>query len=168
MGREYTAMSALAGTDVPVPATYALCADPDVLGAPFYVMERVDGHRLPRADELDALGAERDRRIADALVEVLAALHAVDPEAVGLGELRPARGFPRAPGPPLGQAAEGRRPRAARTSTSCTARLAERSRREPRPVGIVHGDYRLDNCLVGAATGSARSSTGRWPRSATP
>ena len=49
MGREYTAMSALASTDVPVPRTYAHCADPDVLGAPFYVMERIDGI-IPRRD----------------------------------------------------------------------------------------------------------------------
>ncbi len=48
MGREYTAMSALADTGVPVPRTYAHCADDSVLGAPFYVMERVDGRRLPQ------------------------------------------------------------------------------------------------------------------------
>src|SRR5215217_8158509 len=41
MGREFTAMSALAGTGVPVPQTYAHCTDTDVIGAPFYVMERV-------------------------------------------------------------------------------------------------------------------------------
>ena len=43
MGREYTAITALSGTDVPVPQTYAHCPDDTVLGAPFYVMEKVDG-----------------------------------------------------------------------------------------------------------------------------
>src|SRR3954468_13117307 len=75
MGREYTAMSALAGTDVPVPRTYAHCDDPAVLGAPFYVMEKVDGRAYRRAKELDELGAERTATIAARLVDVLATLH---------------------------------------------------------------------------------------------
>src|SRR3954464_15733008 len=58
MGREYTAMSALAGTDVPVPQTYAHCDDPEVLGAPFYVMERVDGCAIRRGTERDGLRAQ--------------------------------------------------------------------------------------------------------------
>ena len=107
MGREFTAMSALAGTDVPVPQTYAHCADPEVLGAPFYVMERVDGVAIRSAGELDALGADRTAAIADGLVEVLARLHAVDPAAVGLSEFGRPAGFPGAPGPALGPAARG-------------------------------------------------------------
>src|SRR5205085_8761083 len=71
MGREYTAMSALAGTGVPVPQTYAHCEDPDVLGAPFYVMEKVEGRAYRRAAELDALGPDRTAAIAGRLVEVL-------------------------------------------------------------------------------------------------
>src|SRR3954449_1878684 len=70
MGREYTAMSALADTDVPVPRTYAHCADATVLGAPFYVMERVEGTAYRRASELDELGARRTSAIAGRLVEV--------------------------------------------------------------------------------------------------
>src|SRR3954466_16393850 len=70
MGREYTAISALADTDVPVPLTFAHCEDDSVLGAPFYVMERVDGVAYRRASELDALGAERTSAIAGRLVEV--------------------------------------------------------------------------------------------------
>ena len=105
MHREYTAMSALADTGVPVPRTYAHCADPDVLGAPFYVMERVDGVAYRKAAELDALGTERTAALAGRLVEVLAALHAVDPQSRGARGLRPSAGLPRATGTPLGQAA---------------------------------------------------------------
>src|SRR3954452_14922035 len=93
MGREYTAMSALAGTDVPVPQTYAHCDDPEVLGAPFYVMERVDGRAYRRAEELDELGPERTGDLAGRLVEVLAKLHAVEPDAVGLAEFGRPEGF---------------------------------------------------------------------------
>ena len=59
MGREYTAMSALADTAVPVPQMLAHCTDPEVLGAPFYVMERVEGTAYRLASELRPLGAER-------------------------------------------------------------------------------------------------------------
>src|SRR5690606_24815960 len=86
MGREYSAMAALAGSAVPVPTMYAHCEDTAVLGAPFYVMELVSGTPYSRASELEALGAERTRAIADRLVDTLAALHAVDYQAVGLGE----------------------------------------------------------------------------------
>ncbi len=93
MGREYTAMSALADTAVPVPATYAHCADPDVLGAPFYVMERVDGVAYRSASQLEPLGPERTAAIAGRMIDVLAALHAVDPVDVGLAEFGRPHGF---------------------------------------------------------------------------
>ena len=58
MGREYTAMRALQDTAVPVPRMFAHCPDDSVLGAPFYVMERVEGVAYRKAKELDALGPE--------------------------------------------------------------------------------------------------------------
>ena len=81
-------------TAVPVPETFALCADDDVLGAPFYVMELVDGtvYRHGRR-------ARRARRRADparspiALIDTLADLHAVDPAAVGLADFGRPEGF---------------------------------------------------------------------------
>src|SRR3954452_13459592 len=68
MGREYTAMTALADTAVPVPRTFARCDDPDVLGAPFYAMERVDGTAYRSRAQLDELGAERTAAIAGRLI----------------------------------------------------------------------------------------------------
>src|SRR4051812_31724977 len=88
MGREWRFISALAPTAVPVPPPVAFCADPDVIGAHFYLTEFVDG---------DVLGDEESgHRLAPAaratagldVVDVLADLHAVDPDAVGLADLR--------------------------------------------------------------------------------
>jgi aminoglycoside phosphotransferase (APT) family kinase protein len=153
MGREYTAMSALADTDVPVPRTYAHCDDPDVLGAPFYVMEKVDGRAYRRAKELDALGPERTGTIAGRLVEVLARLHAVDPDAVGLGEFGRPDGFLERQVRRWGKQLDGSRtrehPDADELHRRLTALVAQVAA-DPSVVGVVHGDYRLDNCLVGA------------------
>ncbi len=150
MGREYTAMSALGDTDVPVPRTYAHCADPDVLGAPFYVMERVEGRAYRRAEELEGLGAARTSEIAGRLVDVLAALHAVDPQEVGLGEFGRPQGFLERQVRRWGKQLEGSKTRDHPDADELHRLLTERLPPEdPSVVGIVHGDYRLDNCLVG-------------------
>jgi aminoglycoside phosphotransferase (APT) family kinase protein len=153
MGREYTAMSALAGTDVPVPHTYAHCDDPDVLGAPFYVMERVDGRAYRRAKELDELGPERTGALAGRLVEVLAKLHAVDPDTVGLREFGRPDGFLERQVRRWGKQLEGSKTREDPDADELHQRLADKVAQvaaDPSVVGIVHGDYRLDNCLVGS------------------
>jgi aminoglycoside phosphotransferase (APT) family kinase protein len=150
MGREYTAMSALADTGVPVPRTYAHCADDSVLGAPFYVMERVDGVAYRKAAELDALGTERTGALAGRLVEVLAALHAVDPLAVGLGEFGRPQGFLERQVRRWGKQLEGSKTRDHPDADELHRLLTEQLPAEdPSVEGIVHGDYRLDNCLVG-------------------
>jgi aminoglycoside phosphotransferase (APT) family kinase protein len=150
MGREFTAMSALADTDVPVPRTFAHCADADVLGAPFYVMERVDGVAIRSARELEDRGTERTTAIAERLVGVLAALHAVDPDAVGLTDFGRPAGFlerqVRRWGQQLGGSKTQDRPQAEELHRRLAASLPAE---DPEVLGIVHGDYRLDNCLVG-------------------
>jgi aminoglycoside phosphotransferase (APT) family kinase protein len=153
MGREYTAMSALAGTDVPVPRTYAHCDDPEVLGAPFYVMEKVDGRAYRRAKELEELGPERTGAIAGRLVDVLARLHAVDPEAVGLDGFGRPDGFLERQVRRWGRQLEGSKTRDRPDADELHRRLSEQVASvaaDPSVVGVVHGDYRLDNCLVGA------------------
>jgi aminoglycoside phosphotransferase (APT) family kinase protein len=156
MGREFTAMSALADTDVPVPRMFAHCADPAVLGAPFYVMERVEGVAIRSAQELDALGAERTSTIASRLVEVLAGLHAVDPAAVGLADFGRPAGFLERQVRRWGQQLEGSktqdRPQAEELHRRLTSAIPVE---DPSVLGIVHGDYRLDNCLVGLAAEGA-------------
>jgi aminoglycoside phosphotransferase (APT) family kinase protein len=150
MGREYTAMTALRDTDVPVPATHAHCTDPDVIGAPFYVMERVLGTAYRSSKQLAALGAERTANIATEMVDVLARLHAVDPGEVGLGEFGRPAGFLERQVRRWGKQLEGSRttdrPNADELHRRLTARVPED---DAAWVGIVHGDYRLDNLITG-------------------
>ena len=93
-----------------------------MIGAPFYVMERVDGTPYRTRAQLEELGPERTAAIAGRMVDVLAALHAVDPAAVGLGEFGRPAGFLERQVRRWGRQLEGsRRPRACRTPTSCSA-----------------------------------------------
>ena len=150
MGREYTAMTALRDTDVPVPTTYAHCADPDVLGAPFYVMERVIGTAYRSAEQLEPLGPERTATIAGRMVDVLAALHAVDPAEVGLAEFGRPEGFLERQVRRWGKQLEGSKTREHPDADELHRRLtAGVPAEDPAVVGIVHGDYRLDNLLTG-------------------
>ncbi|CAI9416540.1 phosphotransferase family protein [Nocardioides sp. T2.26MG-1] len=151
MGREYTAMSALRDTDVPVPTTYAHCADPDVLGAPFYVMERVLGTAYRSARELRELGEERTAAIAGEMVDVLARLHTVDPAEVGLAEFGRPAGFLERQVRRWGQQLEGSKTTDRPNAEELHRRLAVRVPEDDGEwVGIVHGDYRLDNLLTGS------------------
>ncbi|MFC8507659.1 phosphotransferase family protein [Streptomyces sp. NPDC057131] len=150
MGREYAVMAALTDTPVPVPRLHGLCLDTGVLGAEFYVMEAVEGRPYRTAAELAPLGPTRTRRISGALVDTLADLHTVEPEAVGLGGFGRPEGF-------LGrQVARWRKQLAASYSRDLPTAVtlhAELEARAPamdaaaRP-GVVHGDFRLDNVLV--------------------
>ena len=78
MAREHRVMTALRDTDVPVPVTYALCEDDSVIGAPFYVMQKVDGTPYRSAVELERIGPERTRTISTRMIDTLATLHRVD------------------------------------------------------------------------------------------
>lgn len=153
MGREYTAMSALAGTAVPVPTTYAHCPDPEVLGAPFYVMERVAGTAYRSVSQLAPLGPERTAAIAGRMIDVLATLHAVDPASVGLAGFGRPEGFLARQVRRWGQQLEGSktedRPAAEELHRLLSERVPEDATAREH-VGIVHGDYRLDNLLTGS------------------
>lgn len=152
MVREHRVQAALSDTAVPVPRMLALCTDPEVLGAPFYVMARVDGivvrDRLP--DGYADTPLER-RRIADGIIDVLVALHDVDPAAVGLGDF----------GRPDGYLQRQLRRWAAQWEASRAAELPELDALAARltasvpaspPTTIVHGDYRLDNTMLHRGT----------------
>lgn len=147
MGREYRVMSGLATSVVPVPEMVALCTTADVIGAPFYVMAEVDGVVYRDPAQVAELTPDENRRLGNALVDGLADLHEVDVAEVGLSDLgRPAGYLDR---------------QLARWVTQFETvqvreqpdigRLAEaltRSRPESDVVGIVHGDYRIDNVMV--------------------
>jgi aminoglycoside phosphotransferase (APT) family kinase protein len=148
MAREHRVISALASTPVPVPRTLHLCTDPGVLGAPFYVMERVDGLHVTRdlpagyADE-----PQQRRAVGDGLVDVLADLHAVDPAAVGLADFGRPEGFLARQVRRWTTQWQATRDRDRPELDALAARLAE-TVPEPRRTSVLHGDYRLDNCLL--------------------
>ncbi len=153
MGREYTAMTALAGTAVPVPITYAYCADTSVLGAEFYVMEKVLGTPYRTAAQLAEVGPEGTAELAGAMVDVLAALHALVPAEVGLGEFGRPAGFLARQVKRWGRQLEGSATRPLPDADTLLARLAasipaDDAGRDATTSGIVHGDYRLDNLLT--------------------
>jgi aminoglycoside phosphotransferase (APT) family kinase protein len=86
MGREHKVQSALQATDVPVAAQVASCDDESVIGAPFYMMERLDGVVYDDVDATASLTEEQGLAASFELMDVLARLHGVDYEAIGLGE----------------------------------------------------------------------------------
>jgi aminoglycoside phosphotransferase (APT) family kinase protein len=151
MGREHRVIAALQDTPVPVPPVAALCEDESVNGAPFYVMEFVEGPILRSRAEVDAFPEEADRRaIGERVVDTLVEIHAVDPEAAGLGELGRkedyvARQLRRWQGQ-----WEKSKTRDVPVVDEVHERLAARIP-EQGPATIVHGDYRLDNMILTAS-----------------
>jgi len=88
MHREFTIISGLGPTDVPVPIAYGYCESPDVTGAHFYVMSQVEGRALFTKEDADEhIPLEHRGNVGMSFMDVLASLHAVDPDEVGLGEL---------------------------------------------------------------------------------
>ncbi|MGZ5373357.1 MAG: phosphotransferase family protein, partial [Aeromicrobium sp.] len=147
MSREYTVMAALAPTDVPVPKMYALCQDIDVIGSPFYVMEKVAGTPYSRAADLEALGESRTRAITERMVDTLAALHAVDYAAVGLSEFGRPEGYL---GRQLRRWNKQLDSSRSRDLPGMDELIEGLDATLPTESGatIVHGDFRLDNLLV--------------------
>ncbi len=152
VAREYRIIAALGPTDVPVPEALALGSDHSINGAPFYVMQFVDGVVLDSPARAAGLDPATRARASDNLVDTLAALHAVDVDAVGLGDLAKRDGYIDR------QLRRGRRQWADSRTRDLSAidEVAERlSARMPpqREVAIAHGDYRFGNCLTDPTTG---------------
>jgi aminoglycoside phosphotransferase (APT) family kinase protein len=152
MAREHRVLAALQDTAVPVPAVLALCEDPEVVGAPFYVMAEVAGdvHREP--EEAAGLTEEQRDAWSDALVAVLAEIHAVDLDATGLRDFgRPSGYLERQLRRWSGQW-EASRTRDLPAMDELVRRL-EAGRPKEGEVTLVHGDYRHDNTLVRVGPG---------------
>ncbi|MDX6347036.1 MAG: hypothetical protein QOF84_1826 [Streptomyces sp.] len=148
MTREHRVISALHDTPVPVPGTVLLCEDETVIGSPFYVMEFVDGVPYRFADQLAALGPERTRSVVFGLVDALVALHAVDPEQVGLADFGRPEGFLERQLRRWGKQLEASRSRELAGIDELHEGLSK-ALPASGPATVVHGDYRLDNVLVG-------------------
>jgi aminoglycoside phosphotransferase (APT) family kinase protein len=148
MGREHKVVSALGPTGVPVAPVIGLCEDESVNGAPFYVMEFVEGPVLRGLAEAEAFPDHADRQaIGERVADTLVAIHAVDPDAAGLGDLGRkedyvARQLRRWQGQ-WEQSKTRELVAIDRVHEALSARIPEQG-----PATIVHGDYRLDNMIL--------------------
>jgi aminoglycoside phosphotransferase (APT) family kinase protein len=152
MGREHRIISALRDTPVPVPRTIGLCEDPSVTGAPFYVMGYVDG--IVARDERAVASAFDERQRASSawsLVDVLVALHDVEPNDVGLGDLGRRDGYIERQLRRWSRQWEQSRTRELPAMEEVGRRLAATVPAQQGPGTIVHGDYRLDNLILSPA-----------------
>jgi len=152
MGREHRIISALTPTAVPVAPALGYCDDPEINGATFYVMGFVDGLIVRDPASTKALEPEARRKAGESLVDVLLAIHDVQPDEVGLGDLGRTEGY------------------IARQLKRWYSQFNQSKLREvplvdemhdflsahtPEQQGtaIVHGDYRLDNCILDRDSG---------------
>jgi len=153
--REHQLIAALHPTGFPVARPYGLCEDPGVIGAPFYLMEMVEGRTFWDGALPDQRPAERTA-IYEAIVDTLAALHSVDYAAVGLGEYgKPGNYFER-------QVARwSKQYRMSQTDDMPEVeRLIEwlpRTVPAQTRTSIVHGDFRIDNMIFDAAQPEVRA-----------
>jgi len=147
MSREHRIVSALGPTDVPVAPVHGLCRDPQVNGAPFYLMEFVSGVIL--RDSRDGEGVpQADRRpIGFECVDVLARLHRIDPDRVGLGDLGRREAYLARQLRRWSKQFQASKLREIPEMETAHRLLEERM---PEQVGcsIVHGDYRLGNMIL--------------------
>ena len=152
MGREHRIISALGPTPVPVAPALGYCADETVNGRPFYVMGYVEGHIIRDRTQVESVLSEAARRGAsEDLVDVLVAIHAVDVDAVGLGELGRRDGYIERQlkrwYSQFLSSIDGR-DRKVPVVDEVHELLAARVPEQGRPA-LVHGDYRLDNTMLG-------------------
>ena len=152
MAREHKIIAAVGRTDVPVPPALGLCTDAAVNDAPFYVMGFVDGVVLDSADRAALLPMELRGPVSEHLIDVLADLHAVDIDAVGLGDLAKREGYIERQVRRWSSQWENSKTRELAAIDEVARRLGERI---PLQLGVViaHGDYRFGNCLTDVATG---------------
>ncbi len=148
MGREHRIISALAPTDVPVPPVVGMCTDESVNGAPFYVMEFVDGIIVRDTADAEVLTPEQRTQAGESLIGVLADIHAVDPEVIGLGDLARHDGYIERQLKRWHRQFEASRSRDLPVMDEVHSRLCSLIPKQG-PAAIVHGDYRLDNCMLG-------------------
>jgi aminoglycoside phosphotransferase (APT) family kinase protein len=148
MGREHRVVSALAPTPVPVAPVVGLCEDESVNGAPFYVMKFVEGPILRGLAEAEVFPDEADRQaIGERVVDTLVAIHDVDPDQAGLGELGRKQDYVARQLHRWQGQWEKSKTRELPAIDAVHERLAARIP-EQGPATIVHGDYRLDNMIL--------------------
>jgi aminoglycoside phosphotransferase (APT) family kinase protein len=164
MGREYRVLSALAGTAIPVPTPVAFCDDTQVVDAPFYLMRYVSGQVLRTREHGAKLTPEQARRLSELVIDMLAAIHGVDIEAVGL------TGFGKPDGYMTRQLARWQRQWELSTTRDVPGyddlvrRLADGLPTKTEGT-LVHGDLRLDNMLVSTEPTACVAAVVDWEMS---
>ena len=152
MAREHRIIAAVGRTDVPVPPALGVCIDEAVNGAPFYVMGYVDGIVLDSPDRAATMPVALRVQASEHLIDVLADLHAVDVDQVGLGDLAKREGY-------VARQVKRWSTQWAQSKTrelpaiDEVARLLGERLPEQRGVVIAHGDYRFGNCLTDVHAG---------------
>ncbi|MEU1597042.1 phosphotransferase family protein [Streptomyces sp. NPDC005708] len=163
MGREARVQRALYDTAVPVPRIVFEEREPHLLDVPFYVMEKVPGVVLRDTLPPDYAEHPGDHvALADALVDGLVALHEVDPEAVGLADYGRPEGFVPRQVRTWTRQWEASKTHDVAAVDELAARLGAYAWSEPTRPAIVHGDYRLDNCVFDAADPSQLAAVLDW------
>ncbi|MDQ6836969.1 MAG: phosphotransferase family protein [Actinomycetota bacterium] len=155
MGREHRIIAAMGAAGVPVPSALGLCTDTAVNGAPFYVMNFADGHVLRTEEEATASLDEPTRSVATrSLVDTLAQIHSLDVDRIGLGDLARREGYIARQLKRWYAQYRSARDEQAGPSVEAVDRVhAELVNGIPEQgsATVVHGDYRLDNTVVGDA-----------------
>ena len=147
VAREFRIISALGGTGVPVPPALGLCSDPAVNDAPFYVMEFVAG-AVPHDRTAGSSMTPADRRsLGEDAVTVLAGLHSLDPDDIGLGDLGRREGYVQRQLRRWSRQWESSKQRDLPVMDRVRTLLEDRIPTQQR-TGVVHGDYRFGNLIV--------------------
>jgi aminoglycoside phosphotransferase (APT) family kinase protein len=154
--REYRVMDALQETPVPLPETVLACEDESVIGAEFFLMARLDGDVVRDAEPARFSTPEHRRRVGEELVDALAAIHDVDPAAVGLAEFGHPEGFA------ARQVERWSQQLMWAFDTTADEREVEAlydvmawlqdHAPESHPHTVVHGDFKLDNVMFAPGT----------------
>ncbi|MSO39536.1 MAG: phosphotransferase family protein [Ilumatobacteraceae bacterium] len=152
MAREHRIISAVGQTNVPVPATLGLCTDESVNGAPFYVMNFVDGVVLDNVEKAEMLDKSLRRSASFNLIDVLCELHDVDIDAVGLGNLAKREGYIERQIKRWSTQWENSKTREL-PEIDEVVRLLSTKVPQQQDVSIAHGDFRFGNVLTDVTTG---------------
>ena len=147
MAREYRLMHALRDSDVPVPKMVGLCQDETVNGRDFYVMQFVDGLVVRDIEIASTVGVAARETMSESLIRTLVALHRVDIDEVGLGDLAKRTGYIERQVKRWTGQWESSRTRELPIVDAVASELLSRMP-EPNVTTIAHGDYRLSNCMV--------------------
>jgi len=154
--REFRVQRALEHTDVPVAKMHLLCEDDDVIGSMFYIMDHVPGRNFNEPAMPD-VSPEHRSGIIDEMGRVLAALHEVDIEKVGLADYGPTGNYFERQIGRWSKQYKASETQDIPAMNALMERLAEERPADDGQRTLVHGDYRLDNMIFDAETTDCRA-----------